>query len=91
MRTTVDLDKGLLGRAKQLALKSRRSLSAVVNDSLAVYLGSRGPTSKDGPFELLVCGRAGARFPSPGEIASLEEEEDAAALSMPRSRRRASP
>jgi hypothetical protein len=52
MRTTVDLDPGLLETAKRLASKEHRTLSAVLGDALAAYLGIRRQASKDPPFEL---------------------------------------
>jgi predicted transcriptional regulator len=91
MRTTVDLEPRLLERAKRLAVGQGRTLSAIVGEALASYLASRQIASKDPPFELLVRGRAGARFPSPGEMAALEEEEDVASLRIPRKRGRAAP
>jgi hypothetical protein len=96
MRTTVDLDPGLLETAKRLASKEQRTLSAVLGDALAAYLGSRRQSSKDPPFELLVRGKVNGRFPSAMEISALEEEEDRTALAIPRlatprHRRHASP
>lgn len=91
MRTTVDLEEGMLERAKELALKERRTLSAVLADALSAYLGSKRLRPKQREFELLVRGRPKGRFPTPGEIAAVEEEEDVAALAMPRARRRAAP
>lgn len=80
MRTTVDLDEALIERAKRLALKESRTVSALVNAALAAYLGARRESLKDSPFELIVRGNSGARFPTPAEIASAEEEDDRAAL-----------
>jgi len=65
MRTTVDIDDGLLERAKRLALKEKQTLGAVVGQALAAYLGSRKAADKDPPFQLLVRGKAGARFQPP--------------------------
>ena len=65
MRTTVDIDDALLERAKRLALKEKQTLGAVVGQALAAYLGSRKAADKDPPFQLLVRGKAGARFPPP--------------------------
>lgn len=90
MRTTVDLDPGLLETAKRLALKERRTLSALLGDALVAYLGSRRQTAKDPPFELLVRGEPRGRFPTASEVAAIEEEEDIAALVIPGRRSRAS-
>jgi len=83
MRTTVDLDPRLLETAKRLALKERRTLSAVLGDALVAYLGSRRQTAQDPPFELLVRGKPRGRFPTAAEVAAIEEEEDMAALALP--------
>ena len=63
MRTTVDLDEAMLDRAKHLALREGKTLSAVVSDALAAYLGARKQAQKAAPFELLVRGNARGRFP----------------------------
>jgi hypothetical protein len=84
MRTTVDLDDALLRRAKQLAARGGATLSAVLNEALAAYLTRRRPPSQDPPFDLVVRGRPGGRFPSPSEIEALEAEEDLVGLSTGR-------
>ena len=86
MRTTVDLDAAILERAKRLALKDGRTLSAVVNGALAAYLGSRKGSNKDEPFELIVRGKPGGRFPTPVDIADAEESDDLESLRMARGR-----
>jgi predicted transcriptional regulator len=91
MRTTVDLDPSMLERAKRLALKQRRTLSALLGDALAAYLGSQRSSAKDPPFELIVRGRVNARFPSAAEMIATEEEEEIAALAVPGAGRRAAP
>jgi predicted transcriptional regulator len=91
MRTTVDLDEAMLERAKQLALRERRTLSAVLGDALAAYLGRKRGRAADREFELLVRGRPGGRFPTQAEMNAVEEEEDAAALAIRGTRRRAAP
>jgi hypothetical protein len=91
MRTTVDLDEALLERAKRLALGEKKSLSAVVGDALAAHLGGRRSVSKDPSFELIVRGKAQGRFPSPAEIAAVEESEDLPPLGASRATRRAAP
>lgn len=82
MRTTVDIDDALLERAKRLALKERQTLGAVVGQALAAYLGSRRQAEKDPPFQLIVAGSAQGRFPSPAEIATVEEEDEIRALGL---------
>lgn len=82
MRTTVDIDDALLERAKRLALKERQTLGAVVGQALAAYLGSRRQVEKDPPFQLIVAGSAQGRFPSPAEIATVEEEDEIRALGL---------
>ena len=91
MRTTVDIDDALLERAKRLALKERRTLAAVVGQALAAYLGSRKAVDKDPPFQLLVRGKVGARFPTAEEILLAGEDEDRQALAIPTLKRRATP
>jgi hypothetical protein len=47
VRTTVDLDAALPGRAKRLALSEGKTLGAVLSDAWVAYLGRRKP---DGDF-----------------------------------------
>jgi hypothetical protein len=91
VRTTVDLPQTLLSRAKQLAAERHTSLSAVVSEALGAYIGKARRSAADQPFELIVRGRPGARFPSPAEIAAVGDEEDVAALRVPGVLRRAPP
>ena len=91
MRTTVDLDPAVLERAKRLARQENRTLGSVVSDALAAYVSKRPHRSTDPPFELVVRGSRGARFPSSEEIAQVEQEEDASALRIPKKRRDAAP
>lgn len=91
MRTTVDLDPAVLDRAKRLALSEGRTLGSVLNEALAAYLGKRKQVAKDPPFDLLVRGNPHGRFPSPGEVSAIEDDEELAALKIPRGKRRASP
>lgn len=83
MRTTVDIDDSLLERAKKLARREKQTLSGLVGQALAAYLGSRRQASKDPDFVLLVRGTAGGRFPSPAEFVLSEEADDRAALAIP--------
>lgn len=80
MRTTVDLEERTLERAKKLAASTGRTLSEVVGAALAAYAVGRGAARGGEPFELVVRGRPGARFPSASEIAEVLEEEDVAGL-----------
>lgn len=82
MRTTVDLEKRLLERAKALALKESKTLSAIVDAALAAYLGAGRAAAQDQPFELLVRGSHKARFPSAADIAAVEDQETLAALGV---------
>jgi hypothetical protein len=91
MRTTVDIDEGLLERAKRLALKQKQTLGAVVSEALAAYLGSRRQAGRDPQFELIVRGDLRGRFPTSAEIAAAEEEDDIRALALPRRKRDAAP
>ena len=83
MRTTVDLDERLFERAKRLALEEKKSLSGVLGDALAAYLGIRRQVAKDPPFELISRGNAQGRFPSAADVIAVEENEDCAALAVP--------
>lgn len=51
MRTTLDLDDGLLGRAKEEAARSGRTLTALVEDALRAALAERDEPEA-GPAEL---------------------------------------
>jgi predicted transcriptional regulator len=82
MRTTVDIDERLLKKARQIAAENQRTLGAVLSDALAGYLATRETAAEQPPFELLVRGRAGGRFPTPAEFEELADEEDAAALGV---------
>jgi hypothetical protein len=91
MRTTIDLPLRLLTAAKRIATERQTTLSAIVSDALGAYLGAARRRSPDKPFELIVRGRAGARFPTPAEIAAVSDEEDRTALRIPGVPRRAAP
>jgi hypothetical protein len=83
MRTTVDIDEALLERAKRLALKEKQTLGVVVSQALAAYLGTRRQAEADPPFELIARGEPQGRFPSPAEIAAIEEQEELRGLAIP--------
>lgn len=59
VRTTVDIDDELLRRARELALRDRRSLGDVVSEALRVLLAE--PTREQGPVRLPTYGGSGLR------------------------------
>ncbi len=76
MRTTVDLDKPLLERAKRRAVRQRQTLSQLVRDAVTSYLAGEHATDEE-PFELVTCGEPGGYAPSVAEMAAALEEDDA--------------
>jgi plasmid stability protein len=62
MRTTINLDDALLAEAKQVAARTGRSLTAVVEDALRQSLYRRDPATRRA-IELPVFGEGG---PQPG-------------------------
>lgn len=91
MRTTVDIDATVLNRARRASLRERRTLGSLVSDALSAYLGAHARSQKDPPFDLLVRGSAGARFPTPEEVTAIEDGEELATLRIRRRRSRAAP
>jgi hypothetical protein len=91
VRTTIDLPPSLLRAAKRLAAERQTTLSEVVSDALGAHLGAKRRGTPDKPFELIVRGRAGGRFPTAAEIGAATDEEDLAALRIPGIPRRAAP
>lgn len=91
MRTTVDIDDTALERAKRLARHENKTLGAVISEAIAAYVSKRARRAPDPPFELIVRGKPGGRFPSPEQIARVEGDEDAEALRIPRNRPDAAP
>jgi predicted transcriptional regulator len=89
MRTTVDLPPSLLTKTKRLAQRRKSTLSAVVQEALAAYLGTARAARQPKPFELIVRGKAGMRFPTPAEMAEVEEDEESRALGIAKTRRHA--
>ena len=73
MRTTVNIDDALLGQARELAVRSRRSLGDVVDDALRLLLGRE--TSGVGAVELPTFGGSGLQ---PG--VDLEDKDALAML-----------
>ncbi|HYY79013.1 MAG TPA: type II toxin-antitoxin system VapB family antitoxin [Actinomycetes bacterium] len=60
MRTTINIDDGLLAEAKQVAARTGRSLTAVVEDALRESLHRRHRTARRG-VELPVFGKDGVQ------------------------------
>ena len=60
MRTTINLDDALLAEAKQVAARTGRSLTAVVEDALRQSLYRHDPTTRQ-PVELPVFGEGGTQ------------------------------
>ena len=60
MRTTINLDEALLAEAKQVAARTGRSLTAVVEDALRQSLHRRHQATL-GAIELPVFGEGGMR------------------------------
>ncbi len=89
VRTTVDVHEQVLQRAKRHAERTGQTLGAVVTAALAAYLAPR-PARTAPPFELIVRGRPGGRFPSLDDMAETEAEEDIAGLRIPGLNRRVS-
>ena len=60
MRTTINLDDALLAEAKQVAARTGRSLTAVVEDALRQSLYRRDPATRQS-VELPVFGEGGTQ------------------------------
>lgn len=75
MRTTIDMDKPLLERAKRRAAREGQTLSQLVREAVGTYLASTAGGDEE-PFELLTCGEPGGYAPTPAEMAVALEEED---------------
>ena len=82
MRKTVDLEEGLLRRARRRAAANGTTLSRLVQDALRAYLHPRARAAS-APFELITCGTPGGRCPTPAEMQEAVHDEDAAALRIP--------
>jgi len=59
MRTTIRLEDDLVARAKQLAAKTGRTLTAVIEDALRAALAMGRPPGGRKPIELPTFGRGG--------------------------------
>ena len=76
MRTTVDLDKPLLERAKRKAASRGETLSGLVREAVSQYLAGE-PKEPEEPFEVITCGEPGGYAPMPAEMEAALEEDDA--------------
>jgi hypothetical protein len=59
MRTTIRIDEQLLREAKQLAVRSGRSLTAVIEDALRESLARQGGSGPREPAHLITFGGQG--------------------------------
>lgn len=80
MRTTIRLDEGLLAEAKQLAVRTGRTLTAVIEDALRQALARRRDSAEQKPVRLKTVGGNG---PQPGvdldntaELLDMMESKD---------------
>jgi hypothetical protein len=82
MRSTSNLDDALLAEARQVAARTGRSLTAVVEDALRESLHRRHPTTRQA-FELPVFGQGGMRpgvdLDDSAALLDLMEEHDSIA------------
>jgi hypothetical protein len=81
MRTTISIDDDLLREAKQLAARTGRSLTAVVEDALREVLGRRQPAAREPVRLITVAGngpRPGVDLDDSAALADLMEGTDAA-------------
>jgi hypothetical protein len=61
MRTTIRLDEDLLARAKALAARTGRTLTAVIEDALRAALAQARPARRREPTPLPTFGSGGVR------------------------------
>jgi hypothetical protein len=61
MRTTINLDDALLAEARQVAARTGRSLTAVVEDALRQSLYRREPTTTRQAVDLPLFGEGGTQ------------------------------
>jgi len=79
MRTTIRLDDDLLARAKALAARTGRSLTAVIEDALRAALAQGRSRRTSGRIELPTSGSGGLRAGIDlDDTASLMEAMDSA-------------
>jgi hypothetical protein len=82
MRTTINLDDALLAEAKQVAARTGRSLTAVVEDALRESLNRRRHTARHA-VELPTFGEGGVQpgvdLDDSAALLDLMEDDDASA------------
>ena len=82
MRTTINLDDALLAEAKQVAARTGRSLTAVVEDALRQSLFRRDPTTRQ-VVELPMFGEGGTQpgvdLDDSAALLDLMEQDDSVA------------
>jgi hypothetical protein len=83
MRTTIKLDDALLAEAKQVAARTGRSLTAVVEDALRQSLYRREPTATRQAVDLPVFGEGGTQpgidLDDSAALLDLMEQDDSTA------------
>jgi hypothetical protein len=81
MRTTIRLNDDLLARAKEAAVKSGRTLTAVVEDALRQTLASKKTSPKRRRIRLVSSGKGGLRpgvnLDSTADLLDIMDESDA--------------
>jgi antitoxin component of RelBE/YafQ-DinJ toxin-antitoxin module len=81
MRTTIRLNDDLLNQAKQAAIKSGRTLTAVIEDALRQSLASKDLPSKQRRIRLISSGKGGLRpgvdLDRTAELLDIMDENDA--------------
>ena len=59
MRTTINIDEHLLEEARRLSLRTKRSLSEIVEEGVRLYLSQRETTQATVKVELVTFGEGG--------------------------------
>ena len=78
MRTTLDIDDGLLSKAKSLAAKEHTSLTSMIEQGLALRLRPRKSTAKQKRYALPVYAGKGGLHATVRDAASHSALLDAA-------------
>jgi hypothetical protein len=82
MRTTIRLNDDLLAQAKEAAIKSGRTLTAVIEDALRLTLARKREPPKRKPIRLPSSGKGGLRpgvnLDSTAELLDIMDGIDAA-------------
>jgi hypothetical protein len=79
MRTTIRIDDELLKKAKQLAVRSGKSLTAVIEDALRESLARQEPSKRREPVHLVT-------FKGKGLLPGVDLDDSAALLDLMESR-----